>query len=215
MITIVSPGSIPEFVHPPVPGESHDLYGDNHLDSIKLPVPVTHHSPGSLVQSRAIQSADPLGVEENFPTSTTQNETSTPLSTTRSESGRETTSGATPATSQDIIEGSSDDILWARLVENCIQGQADLVQEILTRSPQLKDSIDNVSTATGMNPLHFAASRGHDEIVRILIDQAGAGVDVQDREGEVSIFQIVAIGRESAGRYHGARLDHASWTLLT
>jgi hypothetical protein len=185
--TIVSPGSIPEFVHPPVPGESHELYGDNHLDSIKLPVSVTRRSPGGSAQSRVIQSADPLGVESSFLSSRT-NETSAPSSSSRSDTAREPTSGATPVVNQDSIEGSSDDILWARLVENCINGQADFVQEILTLSPQLKESIDNVSTATGMNPLHFAASRGHEEIVRILIDQAGAGVDAPDREGEVRIF---------------------------
>lgn len=184
--TIVSPGSIPEFVHPPVPGESHDLYGDSHLDSIKLPVSAARRSPSGSAVSRSIQSADPLGVESSF--GSRANETSTPAPSSRSDPARESTSGATPVASQDSIEGSSDDILWARLVENCINGQADLVQEILTLSPQLKDSIDNVSTATGMNPLHFAASRGHEEIVRILIDQAGAGVDAPDREGEVRIF---------------------------
>ncbi|KAI8600716.1 hypothetical protein EDD21DRAFT_126571 [Dissophora ornata] len=178
--TVVSPGSIPEFVHPPVPGESHDFYGDTHLDSIKLPVPVAVHSPTS-ARSNSAQFVDPLAVDDILHMGS--RESSTPASA-RNESVRELVSGATLVVGADQTEGSSDDILWAKLVEGCINGQSELVQEILTQSPQLKDSIDNISSATGMNPLHFAASRGHDEIVRILIDQAGAVVDVQDREGE-------------------------------
>lgn len=109
----------------------------------------------------------------------------------RDESVRDHISGATTVTGEDHSEGSSEDIAWAKLVDGCVNGHVEQVRDIILRLPQLKDSIDNISSATGMNPLHFAASRGHDEIVRTLIDHAGAGVDTQDREGEVRLMEII------------------------
>ncbi|KAK5809941.1 hypothetical protein F5H01DRAFT_32750 [Linnemannia elongata] len=187
---VVSPGSIPEFVHPPVPGESHDFYGSTHLDSIKLPAPAAVPNPGSSSPSNSRQFTDPLGLgETNHSISTTNGlETST---VSRDESVRDHISGATTVTGEDYTEDSSEDTAWAKLVDGCVNGHAEQVREIILRLPQLKDSIDNISSATGMNPLHFAASRGHDDIVRILIDQAGAGVDTQDREGEVGLVDIL------------------------
>jgi hypothetical protein len=41
------------------------------------------------------------------------------------------------------------------------------------------------SPSSGLTPLHYAASRGHYEIVRWLIDEAGAIVDLEDQTGEV------------------------------
>lgn len=181
---MVSPGSIPDFVHPPVPGESHDLYGDSHLDSIKLPAPsVIPSSSNNYTSSSSALFSDPLShsVSTNISSSNNHSHAQqiSAYPTIARESVRELDSvGA-------IVDEPSDAISWSKLVEACTLGHADVVQEIIAISPALKDSIDNVSSATGMNPLHFAASRGHSEVVRILIDQAGAGVDIQDREGEV------------------------------
>lgn len=182
--TVVSPGSIPDFVHPPVPGESHDLYGDSHLDSIKLPAPsVITSSSNNYSSSSSALFSDPLSHSVNTNSTSSNNHSHSQQISTHhpisGESVRELDSvGA-------IVDEPSDAISWSKLVEACTLGHADVVQEIIAISPALKDSIDNVSSATGMNPLHFAASRGHSEVVRILIDQAGAGVDIQDREGEV------------------------------
>ncbi|KAF9092369.1 hypothetical protein BGX23_004368 [Mortierella sp. AD031] len=191
--TIVSPGSIPEFVHPPVPGESHDFYGNTHLDSIKLPAPAAVPHPASSSHSHSSQFTDPLGLGEvsHSVTNTTGLETGT---VSIDVSVRDHISGATTVTGEDHTEGSSEDIAWARLVEACVNGHTDQVRDIILRLPQLKDSIDNISSATGMNPLHFAASRGHNDIVRILIDQAGAGVDTQDREGETALLKASYAG---------------------
>ncbi|KAF9438532.1 hypothetical protein BGZ76_007063 [Entomortierella beljakovae] len=183
MIATISPGSIPEFVHPPVPGESHELYGDNHLDSIKLPASVTIPNSNNSEGSFSTHFLDPLAGAVII-----NNDSNTGNNRNRGDSLHEITSGAN-LTEEVQHEDSSDDILWARLVDGCINGQSELVQDLLIQSPKLKDSIDNISSATGMNPLHFAASRGHEEIVRILIDQAGAGVDIQDREGETALLK--------------------------
>lgn len=179
--TVVSPGSIPDFVHPPVPGESHDLYGDSHLDSIKLPAPsLISSSSNNFISNSSALFSDPLSVDNNSSSTNSPNPQQISTPTIARESVREHASTAIVDAEQ-----SSDAISWSKLVEACTLGHADVVQEIIAISPALKDFIDNVSSATGMNSLHFAAARGHSEVVRILVDQAGAGVDIQDREGEV------------------------------
>ncbi|KAG0349384.1 hypothetical protein BG004_007011 [Podila humilis] len=190
--TVVIPASIPDFVHPPVPGESHELYGDSHLESIKLPAlavagPTINRPRNS--HSNSLSFSDPLSLDSSTcqgsgRTSSLPN-SSHPVTISRNESVHELI-GASPAAD---AEHSSDAIAWVKLVEACTQGHSELVQEIIEISPSLKDSIDNISSATGMNPLHFAAARGHSEVVRILIDQAGAGADIQDREGETALLK--------------------------
>ncbi|KAG0027985.1 hypothetical protein BGZ81_005119 [Podila clonocystis] len=184
--TVVSPGSIPDFVHPPVPGESHDLYGDSHLDSIKLPASsLISSSTNNYITNNSTLFSDPLSVDSNSSTNSPNPEQILNRPTIVRESVREHASAAVVVDA----EQSSDAISWSKLVEACTLGHADVVQEIIAISPALKDSIDNVSSATGMNPLHFAAARGHSEVVRILVDQAGAGVDMQDREGETALLK--------------------------
>ncbi|KAG0313875.1 hypothetical protein BGZ99_008523 [Dissophora globulifera] len=214
--TLVSPEAIPAFVHPPVPGESHDLYGDTHLDSIKLPTQAVSYSPGSSSLAHAARTADPLGIDNALRTSSSSS--TSPHES--SDSMHEPASGATPVTGAGQHEGSSDDFFWAKFIEGCTNGRIEHVQEILLQAPQLKDSIDNISSATGMNPLHFAASRGHEEIVRILIDQAGAGVDVQDREGETALlkasyaghYAVVCLLLKRGANIH--QRDKDGWTAL-
>ncbi len=185
--TVVSPGAIPDFVHPPVPGESHEFYGDTHLDSIKLPASATAEGAGNAAQAQLRQYADRNRPHEsNSRTDITWAHEAGIEASPSTDSVHNPVIGTSTITEADQMEGSSDDISWARLVEACIHGEAEKVQDILLESPQLKESIDNISSATGMNPLHFAASRGQDDVVRILVDVAGAGVDVPDREGEVN-----------------------------
>ncbi|KAF9193550.1 hypothetical protein BGZ51_009545 [Haplosporangium sp. Z 767] len=217
--TIVLPTSIPDFVHPPVPGESHDFYGNTHLESIRFPPSTSLHDPGTLARSLGSQLTDPLGINNINNNYRTPHETGTQASTGIG-SGHNLTSGAATVTDTDPTEGSSEDTAWARLVEACVHGRGEDVQEILRISPQLKESIDNISSATGMNPLHFAASRGHDGVVRILIDQAGAGVDVPDREGETALlkasysgyFPVVCFLLKRGANVH--QRDKDGWTAL-
>jgi hypothetical protein len=48
------------------------------------------------------------------------------------------------------------------------------------------------SQSSGLTPLHYAASRGHYDIVKWLID-AGAIVDLEDQTGEVSWLDLLLI----------------------
>ncbi|KAG0046366.1 hypothetical protein BGZ83_008452 [Gryganskiella cystojenkinii] len=248
MITavVVSPGAIPDFVHPPVPGESHDFYGDAHLDTIKLPLPPVIEPPRSrpgLPSSYPLSgSSDPLsaqGEHSNFSSSNynpletgasaavgnesplhEQNSGASIVAEGEGRAGRTTTTITNHSDGSLSSSSSSEETSWARLLEATISGNADQVQEILLQAPELKESIDNLSSATGMNPLHFAASRGHEDIVRILIDQAGAAVDIQDREGETALlkasysgwFAVVCFLLKRGANVH--QRDKDGWTAL-
>ncbi|CAO3569328.1 unnamed protein product [Mortierella alpina] len=193
--TVVSPGAIPEFVHPPVPGECHDFYGDTHLDSIKLPASASAEGTSNSAHAQRRQHADRHRPHDNGSlTDASWTHEAGTAAAPSTDSLHSPVIGTITATDADQIESSSDDVAWARFVEACIHGEAEKVQDILLDSPQLKDSIDNISSATGMNPLHFAASRGHEDVVRILIDAAGAGVDVSDREGETALLKASHVG---------------------
>ncbi|KAF9582697.1 hypothetical protein BGW38_010874 [Lunasporangiospora selenospora] len=211
---IIAPEDIPKFVHPPVPGESHVLYGDSHLGAIKLPTHATTTSGPRPVS----HSTDLILGDES---SDVRSQTTRGLARDMSGSlDDHQASGTSTAVRAGQHGGSSDDTLWAQLVEACAEGHAEQVEEILSSSPLLKDSIDNISSATGMNPLHFAASRGHEPVVRVLIDQAGAGVDVPDREGESALLKASYTGNYSVVCFllkRGANVhqrDKDGWTAL-
>jgi len=54
------------------------------------------------------------------------------------------------------------------------------------RSEDLFLFANDMKTTTGLTPLHYAASKGHYEVVKWLVDTAGAVVDLEDFTGEVS-----------------------------
>lgn len=71
-------------------------------------------------------------------------------------------------------------------------GNLALFKQILALHP---DAANEMQASTGLRPIHFAASRGNHEIVRCLIEEYGADVDIRDHEGEVSQYPaIVFIG---------------------
>ncbi|KAJ1976513.1 hypothetical protein H4R34_003954, partial [Dimargaris verticillata] len=78
----------------------------------------------------------------------------------------------------------------------------------------------SANTATGMAPLHYAAKRGHLEIVQWLVDHARVAVDQCDREGETALLKSAYQGHFAVVRYllqRRADVQHADkdgWTTL-
>lgn len=70
------------------------------------------------------------------------------------------------------------------------QGNIERVQALLMHEGEPLN-VNLASSSTGMTVLHYAASRGHLQIVQLLVDQCGAIVDMADREGEVSKLVIL------------------------
>ncbi|KAJ2961996.1 hypothetical protein NQZ79_g2755 [Umbelopsis isabellina] len=80
---------------------------------------------------------------------------------------------------------------------------------------------DTIQSSTGLSPLHFASSRGHIEIVKHLLDIAGASVDIVDREGETPLLKAAYHGHKDIVSFliedHDAATshqDHDGWTAL-
>lgn len=70
-----------------------------------------------------------------------------------------------------------------RLHSLVASGQLDRVQRLIASGydPDTSHSI------TGLKPIHFAASRGHVDLVHYLVQSCQVQIDAVDREGEVSI----------------------------
>jgi hypothetical protein len=70
-------------------------------------------------------------------------------------------------------------------------GQLYLVQRLIANGcdPNLPHTI------TGLRPIHFAASRGHVNLVKFLIESSHCQVDAVDKEGEVNKHMNTSDGR--------------------
>ncbi|RUS22788.1 hypothetical protein BC937DRAFT_86930 [Endogone sp. FLAS-F59071] len=139
----LNPSTIPEFVYPPVPGETHRYYGDVHNQQVRLP-PV-HLTPAAKSARKGPPSALTLS-----------------------------SSAAEQQQQRKIPQGLETDIYNASATGNLF-----LLRELLT-----SHRTNEPQPSTGLTPLHYAASRGHLDIVRCLIEEGGAVIDLSDREGE-------------------------------
>jgi len=53
--------------------------------------------------------------------------------------------------------------------------------------PKFKNVINQIRTPSGLYPLHIASIKGHYEIVKYLVEEQNALVDIIDNEKEVNI----------------------------
>lgn len=74
-----------------------------------------------------------------------------------------------------------------RLHSLVASGQLERVQRLIASGcdPNSSHSI------TGLKPIHFAASRGHVDLVHYLVQSSQVQIDAVDKEGEVSIYTTI------------------------
>ncbi|TPX58554.1 hypothetical protein SpCBS45565_g07976 [Spizellomyces sp. 'palustris'] len=100
------------------------------------------------------------------------------------------------------------------LVEAVMSGDVSRVSDLL--KTQGKQNLDNqgqdssnefsfgrgVSNATGLGLVHYAASRGHLEVLQLLVERTSlVDVDVKDREGETPLLKAAYNGHTQVVRY--------------
>ena len=108
-----------------------------------------------------------------------------------STSSATTSQQAQASTSTASQSSSSASVDYAHLQRLCISGSLEELQNFL--SQVIKTSqitafalANEPNPASGLVPIHYAAKEGRTEILKWLIENVGAIVDVEDREGEVS-----------------------------
>ncbi|KXN66238.1 ankyrin [Conidiobolus coronatus NRRL 28638] len=137
-------------------------------------------------------------------------------------------------------EGSSTAInikdLPNQLKNACLDGKVDLVRNILgldlsnksgnegSRDGLLVSSqlqlVNIANTHTGMVPLHYAASRGHYDIVELLLDEVGTEVDPLNNEKETPLLKACFGGHLKVAQLlilRGANVNHRDkegWSSL-
>ncbi|CAJ0911146.1 21410_t:CDS:10 [Entrophospora sp. SA101] len=111
------------------------------------------------------------------------------------------------------------------IYEATAAGNLDKVKELLAPKDSggivtafHRANIPNLSS--GLTPLHYAASRGHLEIVEWLIEYAGAIVDLEDQTGENALLKASYNGHISVVKYllekeaNVSQKDNDGWTAL-
>ncbi|CAG8706848.1 21822_t:CDS:2, partial [Gigaspora rosea] len=79
---------------------------------------------------------------------------------------------------------------------------------------------NEASSSSGLTPLHYAASRGHLEIVKWLIIDAGAIVDLEDQTGETALLKAAYSGHADVVAWlvrkqaNIEQKDNDGWTAL-
>lgn len=152
-----------DFCTPPVPGEHHKYYGDAHNKFIKL--------PQLAVQSSPITTPAPVttrGTESNAEIS--NNSTLSPRS---SPQPTETTTHGKKIEQQKTLHSLAS------------TGNLAIFKQVLQLLPDPLKAVNDPHPSTGLTPIHFAASRGHVDIVRCLVEDYHVSVDSRDKEGEV------------------------------
>ncbi|CBQ72642.1 conserved hypothetical protein [Sporisorium reilianum SRZ2] len=145
------------------------------------------------------------------------------------------TSTVDPDTNNDQAAASSSVVKQApkidydTLAELCSRGALSDLQSFFEEACSSSSQAGGVSMfalsndpnpSNGLVPLHFAAKEGQTDIVRWLITEAGAIVEMEDREGETPLHKAAMAGKLSVTSVllsHGADAnakDTDGWTAL-
>ncbi|KAG0174666.1 hypothetical protein DFQ28_005264 [Apophysomyces sp. BC1034] len=99
-------------------------------------------------------------------------------------------------------------------------GNLILLKQILMILPDPLKAVNDPHPSTGLTPMHFAASRGHVDIVRCLVEEYSVFVDVRDKEGETALLKAAYAGHYRTVQYllsKQANVHHQDkdgWTAL-
>jgi hypothetical protein len=158
----------------------------------------------------------------------------TPISSTHLERTRSSSSTSIPEPAPGTNTGPTSHpvdapSLYEAITQACICGSLPTLRSLFHPS-SLPDDYPPAFTLsntphphTGLTPLHYAASRGHLDIARYLVDECGALVDMEDPSGETALHKAAYKGHaalvrflcERGGGWQAAEEQDADgWTAL-
>ena len=143
---------------------------------------------------------------------------------------RETTSSSTLSLpSRPLSRASSTgstyspSILRNLITQSCQSGDLPRLRSLFSQQSSPSDDLfslsNSVNPTTGLAPIHQAAKRGHVEVVKWLIEEAGALVGLEDGDGETALHKASLKGHAEVVEYligRGAEVDGADadgWTV--
>ncbi|GAA5821257.1 hypothetical protein JCM3770_007386 [Rhodotorula araucariae] len=140
-----------------------------------------------------------------------------PVQPSRSPSTVSSSRGYDPAVLRNLIAAA------------CANGDLERLQSLMTpriavegepEPPSPFTLANQTSSQTGLAPLHYAAQRGHTEVVKWLIEEAGAMPELEDGEGETPLHKAAHRGHLDVCRFLISRdvdvdaADSDGWTAL-
>ncbi|TPX30946.1 hypothetical protein SmJEL517_g05626 [Synchytrium microbalum] len=103
------------------------------------------------------------------------------------------------------------------LTSACLSGDVDSVLGLITTE---NHSVNVANTPSGLLPIHIAATKGHTHLVQALVEQAGAIIDLGDKEDETALGKAAYHNHVEVTRYllkQHANVNHHDkdrWTAL-
>jgi len=117
----------------------------------------------------------------------------------------------------------SPSILRNLITQSCQSGDLPRLRSLFSQQSSPENDLfslsNSVNPTTGLAPIHQAAKRGHVEVVKWLIEEAGALVGLEDGDGETALHKASLKGHAEVVEYligRGAEVDGADadgWTV--
>ncbi|KXZ51175.1 hypothetical protein GPECTOR_13g662 [Gonium pectorale] len=141
-----------------------------------------------------------------------------------SSSRKRVAAAAVPASSESPPSALEAELPFEELCAACLDGDLPTLQRALAGAQSDKAAVANQARKDGSTPLHIAASSGHVEVTRLLLN-AGANKDAADKDGGTPLQSAAGNGhvdtvrallraganKEAATKDGGTPLHRAAW----
>ena len=163
-------------------------------DPLESMPPVTLPADVPLHKNRASRSPTASSSSEATPTQHDQSPLAARVALTPKQpsslSRRSTATTSLPSsydltTRKNLIARAAADGDLARLDALVVRGANDGLDDAGEQHRSVFALANEPNPRTGLGPIHFAAQNGHEDVVKWLVEQAGALPDLEDADGEV------------------------------
>jgi hypothetical protein len=128
-----------------------------------------------------------------------------------------------PSRSPSTTSTYSPSILRNLIAQSCQSGDLPRLQLLFAQNPESDELFtlaNSINPATGFAPIHYAAKKGHLEVVKWLVEDGGAMHGLEDGDGETALHKACLSGRTEIVEYllgvDGVEMegtDNDGWTV--